>query len=93
MSIGDSLASAALDTGIDTSFTLTRDHKIRLAIRTNADTIQTFERPVDATPDQWRATDFISAGSGCAFDEAISPDWGRGLEYLLRISQRRAASH
>ncbi|MEU5429781.1 hypothetical protein ACH4UT_23690 [Streptomyces sp. NPDC020799] len=88
MSLGDSLASAALDTGIGSSFTLTRDRKVRLVIRGNNNTFQSFERPVGGTPDQWRATDFTGAGSGCSFDEAISAEWGQGLDHLLHLSRR-----
>ncbi|WP_367132985.1 MULTISPECIES: hypothetical protein [Streptomyces] len=89
MPLGDSLASTALTDGIGSTFDLTTDRRIRLAIHLDDDTFQIFTKPVGSEEDQWRAGDFTAPGRDCPFDEAVSAEWGRGLSYVLRTRRRR----
>lgn len=83
MTLGDSLAAYALNNGHRMTRISTPSDTIRLAVTLPDDTIQHFERPATGSADDWRATEFQTPGSGATFDEPITAEWGRGLEYLI----------
>jgi hypothetical protein len=55
----------------------------RLAITLPDGSIQHFERVAAGDSNDWRATDFESAGGGCAFNEPITSEWGCGLDAFV----------
>lgn len=81
MSLGDSLAMAAVTNGTRTDIQITASGEMRLAVHLPEGGVQHFERPQAGGPQDWRATDFESPGGGCAFDEPVTA-WGRALEVL-----------
>ncbi|MEU0166861.1 hypothetical protein ABZ214_15545 [Streptomyces iakyrus] len=83
MTLGDSLTAYALNNGHRMARVSAPSDIIRLAVTLPDDTIQHFERPATGSAGDWRATEFQTPGSGAAFNEPITAEWGCGLEYLI----------
>ncbi|MFD3511896.1 hypothetical protein [Streptomyces sp. NPDC058657] len=81
LTLGDSLTQAALTAGGGHTRHHCDDGALRLAIRTE-DGTQHFQRPADGGASDWRATDLHDPLGDFAFDEPVSPAWGKGLEAL-----------
>ncbi|WP_062712719.1 hypothetical protein [Streptomyces regalis] len=86
MNLGDSLAQHALTTGRRVTPSAAPPGITRLAITLPDGSIQHFERATAGDSNGWRATDFESAGGGCAFNEPITPQWGRGLDTFVPVT-------
>ncbi|MCX4666559.1 hypothetical protein OG453_07725 [Streptomyces sp. NBC_01381] len=82
MVLGDQLAQQALKEGQRITPSPAPPGIVRLAIALGDGSIQHFERLATGTCGDWRATDFESPGSGFAFNEPVTAEWGRGLDVL-----------
>ncbi|MCY0929436.1 hypothetical protein OTB20_25200 [Streptomyces sp. H27-H1] len=82
MNLGDALTHEALTTGSGFAVSATATGGRRLAITLDGGGVQHFERPATGGPGDWIATDLEGQASGCAFNEPVTPEWGRGLELI-----------
>ncbi|MFD8985974.1 hypothetical protein [Streptomyces sp. NPDC059564] len=80
--LGDTLTQEALTTGSHFGVTPTGSGGLRLAITLSTGDVQHFERPGADGPGDWTATDLEGQGGGFSFHEPVTPEWGRGLEFL-----------
>ncbi|MEN8656303.1 hypothetical protein ABCR94_38465 [Streptomyces sp. 21So2-11] len=88
MNLGDSLTSQALAAGQRVTPTAAPPGTIRLAVVLTDGSIQHFERPATGDSKNWRATDFETAGGGCAFDEPVTAEWGHALDLFTHATTR-----
>ncbi|GHE11449.1 hypothetical protein [Streptomyces alanosinicus] len=86
MILGDSLAQEALAAGSKTAATVDSRGTVHLAVTLPDGAIQHFERPSAGTCADWRATDLEALGSGFAFNESITEQWGHALTLVAHIS-------
>ncbi|MGF0177294.1 hypothetical protein ACQF36_44655 [Streptomyces sp. Marseille-Q5077] len=82
MKLGDSLAEEALTTGCRVTRTTAPPDMVRLIITLPDGSLQHFERPTTGGTGDWRAADLEAPGSGFAFNEPITSEWGQGLDHL-----------
>ncbi|MEK2474121.1 hypothetical protein [Streptomyces noursei] len=86
MQLGDTLAQEALIAGSKTAATTDARGAIRLAVTLPDGAVQHFERPPDGSCADWRAADLEAPGSGFAFDEPVTEQWGHALTIVAHNS-------
>ncbi|MGG2460624.1 hypothetical protein ACO0M4_12535 [Streptomyces sp. RGM 3693] len=86
MDLGDALTQEALATGSKAAASTDPCGVIRLAVTLPDGAVQHFERPPAGTCADWRATDLEASGSGFAFNEPVTEQWGHALTIVAHNS-------